>query len=135
MLNRVILVGRLTRDPDLKYTGTGNPVCSFTLAVDRPFKNAQGQTEADFIRIKVWRKLAEVVAEHTAKGLRVAVDGRLEIRNYEDKEGQKKSATEVIADNVRFIDWKSEQGGEQTQQTPGDTFNNDYPPDDDQFPF
>jgi single-strand DNA-binding protein len=133
VLNRVVLIGRLTRDPELKYTSTGNAVCSFTLAVERDFKGQDGQKQTDFIRVKVWRKLAEVVAQHSGKGRLVAVEGRIEVRNYEAQDGSKRTSTEVIADNIRFLDWPKEQGGgEQLAQDVQDVFggvdeNNDFP--------
>ena len=104
MLNTVILIGRLTRDPDLRYTPSGTAVCSFSLAVDRPFTNQQGQREADFIDIVVWRQEAERVAQHLRKGRLTAVQGRLQIRSYETQEGQRRKAAEVVADRVRFLD-------------------------------
>lgn len=110
MLNRIILIGRLTRDPELRYPAKGNAVVSFTLAVDRPFSNQQGQKETDFIRIVAWRKLAETCAQNLGKGRLVAVDGRLQIRDYEDKSGAKRQISEVVAENVRFLDWSKEQG-------------------------
>ncbi|HBI56362.1 MAG: single-stranded DNA-binding protein [Eubacteriales bacterium] len=108
MLNRVILIGRLTRDPELKYIPSGTPVASFTLAVDRPFLNKEGEREADFIPIVVWRKQAENCANYLGKGSLVAVDGRMQVRTYE-QDGQRRYITEVIADSVRFLDRKGEQ--------------------------
>lgn len=104
MLNRVILIGRLTRDPELRYTPQGVPVASFALAVDRPFSNQQGEREADFIDCIAWRKLAETVGNHLTKGRLVAVEGRLQIRSYETQDGSKRRVAEVIADSVRFLD-------------------------------
>ncbi len=104
MLNRIILIGRLTRDPELRYTPQGVPVASFTLAVDRPFSNQQGQREADFVDCVAWRKLGETVGNHLAKGRLVALEGRLQIRSYEAQDGTKRRVAEVIADNVRFLD-------------------------------
>jgi len=110
MLNRIILIGRLVREPELRYTPNGIAVSRFTLAVDRPFTNDQGENEADFIDIICWRKLAETVAEHLDKGRLVAVEGRLQIRRYEDKEGKKRRASEVVASQVKFLDYpKKEQ--------------------------
>lgn len=117
MLNRVILIGRLTRDPELRYTASGVAITSFTLAVDRNFVNQQGEREADFIRIVVWRKLAETCANHLGKGRLVAVEGRLQTRTYE-AEGQKRTATEVVADDVRFLDWPKDING-QKKTPPG----------------
>jgi len=105
MLNRAILIGRLTQDPELRYTGSGVAVANFTLAVDRPFTNQQGERETDFIRIVVWRKLAEVCANNLEKGRLVAVEGRIQVRAYENQDGQRRQAVEVVADNVRFLDW------------------------------
>jgi single-strand DNA-binding protein len=105
MLNQVVLIGRLTRDPELRYTpGNGVPVASFTLAVDRPFTNQQGEREADFINIVTWRKLAENCANYLQKGSLAAVTGRLQIRSYEDNQGVRRKVAEVVADNVRFLD-------------------------------
>jgi single-strand DNA-binding protein len=107
VLNRIILIGRLTRDPELRYVPSGQPVASFTLAVDRPFTNQQGERQTDFIDIVAWRRLAEQVTQHLAKGRLVAVEGRLQIRSYETQDGQKRKAAEVVADAVRFLDRKA----------------------------
>ncbi|MDI3316837.1 MAG: single-stranded DNA-binding protein [Bacillota bacterium] len=104
MLNVVVLIGRLVRDPELRYTPTGVAVCNFTLAVDRSFTNQQGERETDFIDVVTWRHLAETVANHLSKGRLVAVHGRLQIRNYETQDGQKRRVAEVVADTVRFLD-------------------------------
>jgi len=103
-LNRVILIGRLTRDPELRLLPSGVPVATFTLAVDRPFANQQGEREADFIDVVVWRKQAESVSNHLSKGCLVAVEGRLQVRRYETQEGQRRRVVEVVADAVRFLD-------------------------------
>lgn len=105
MLNRIILIGRLVRDPELRYTPNGVATCGFALAVDRPFVNQKGERETDFVDIVIWRKLAETCAAHLGKGRLVAVEGRLQIRSYETGEGQKRKVAEVVADNVRFLDW------------------------------
>jgi len=102
-LNRVILIGNLTRDPELRYTPDGTPVASFTIAVNRSFTTRQGEREADFIPVVVWRKRAETCSEYLAKGSQVAVDGRLQIRNYEDKDGIKRRVAEVVAWRVEFL--------------------------------
>lgn len=104
VLNRVILIGRLTRDPELRYTPAGVAVASFKLAVDRPYLNQQKQRETDFIPIVVWRQQAETCAQHLNKGRLVAVEGRLQVRTFETQEGQRRWVTEVIADRVRFLD-------------------------------
>ena len=104
MLNRIQLIGRLTRDPELRYTGGGHPMAQFTLAVDRDFKNAAGDREADFIHCVAWRKLAEQVGQYCARGRLVAVEGRLQTRAYETQEGSRRRVTEVIGDRVWFLD-------------------------------
>ncbi|MDH7577357.1 MAG: single-stranded DNA-binding protein [Bacillota bacterium] len=103
-LNRVILIGRLTREPELRFTASGTAVANFTLAVDRPFLNSQGARETDFIRIVVWGKQAETCANYLGKGRLVAVEGRLQVRTYQTPEGQNRTATEVIGETVRFLD-------------------------------
>ena len=100
MLNRVILIGRLTRDPELKYTTNGTAVATFSLAVGRKYN----RDETDFIDIVAWRQLAELCANYLGKGRLAAVEGRLQVRTYEGKDGQKRKATEVVADEVRFLD-------------------------------
>lgn len=104
MLNSVVLIGRLTKDPQLRYTPAGVAVCSFSLAVDRPFANQQGERDTDFIDVVVWRRDAENVAQHLTKGRLAAVQGRLQIRSYETQDGQRRKAAEVVADHVRFLD-------------------------------
>lgn len=99
MLNRVILIGRLTQDPELRYTQNGTAVASFTLAVNRKFQ----RDEADFIPIVVWNKPAENCANYLGKGSAVAIEGRLQVRSYEAQDGQKRRVTEVVADDVRFL--------------------------------
>lgn len=110
MINRIVLIGRLVADPQLRYTQTGVAVTSFRIAVDRPYSNQQGERETDFIDIVTWRKLAEVVANNLAKGRLVGVDGRLQVREYE-YEGQKRRQAEVVADQVQFLDWPSDGPG------------------------
>ena len=112
MLNRIVLIGRLTKDPELRHTQSGKAVCAFTLAVDRPYLANNGNREADFINIVVWNKLGENCAQYLGKGKLAAVDGRLQIRSYDGQDGQRRYVTEVIADNVRFL---SPKGGQQSQ--------------------
>jgi single-strand DNA-binding protein len=104
MINRVVLVGRLTKDPELRYTANGIAVASFTLAVNRPFSNAQGQKEADFINIVVWRKQAENVANYLKKGSLAGVDGRIQTRSFDNNEGRRIFMTEVVGDSVQFLE-------------------------------
>lgn len=113
MLNRMILIGRLTRDPELRYTTTGVATTQFTLAVERTFKN--GDQDADFITVVTWRQTAEACANYLRKGLLTAVEGRLQVRNYENNEGKRVYVTEVIADNVRFLEYNRE-GGQQLER-------------------
>lgn len=121
MINRTVLLGRLTRDPELRYTQTGIATCSFTLAVDRPFRNKQGEKETDFINIVVWRQLAELCANHLKKGQQSAVEGRISTRSYENKQGQKVYVTEVVADNVQFLGGKKEETNNDPFQDDGQT--------------
>jgi len=111
LLNKVILIGRLTRDPELRYTPSGVAVASFTLAVERDFKNQAGEREVDFIPVVVWNRLAEIVSENLQKGRLLAVEGRLQVRSYETQEGQKRRASEVVAEKVQFLDWPKEKQG------------------------
>lgn len=111
MLNRVILIGRLTRDPELRYTPAGVAVTQFTIAVDRPFTSQGGEREADFIPVVTWRQLAETCANYLRKGRLTAVEGRIQVRNYENNEGKRVYVTEVIADNVRFLESPNREGG------------------------
>ncbi len=103
-MNRVILIGRLTRDPELRYTPSGVAVTQFTLAVDRPFTNQQGEREADFLNIVTWRQLAETCANYLRKGRLTAVEGRIQVRSYDNNEGRRVYVTEIVADNVRFLE-------------------------------
>jgi single-strand DNA-binding protein len=103
-LNRIILIGRLVKDPELRYTPNGVAVATFTLAVDRPFTTNQGEKETDFINIVAWRQLGETCANYLRKGKLTAIEGRLQIRNYENNEGRRVYLTEVVADNVRFLE-------------------------------
>ena len=106
-MNKVFLIGRLTRDPELRYTGNNTAVASFSIAVNRSFTNQQGEREADFFNITVWRKQAENVKNYLSQGSQVAIDGRLQTRSYEDNNGQKRYVTEVVADNVEFLGSKN----------------------------
>lgn len=111
MLNRIILMGRLTRDPELRHTQSGTPVASFSLAVDRDFKDKQtGEKETDFIDIVAWRNTAEFVSKYFSKGRMAVVEGRLQIRPWTDKDGNKRRSAEVIADNTYFADSKKDTG-------------------------
>lgn len=118
-MNKVILIGRLTRDPELRYTQSGSAVCNFTLAVDRPFSGQGGEREADFIDIVVWNKPAENVAKYMTKGRQVAVEGRLQIRSYEGNDGQRRWRTEVVANQVEFL---GSAGGSAPQSDFGEPF-------------
>lgn len=114
MLNRIVLIGRLTRDPELRYTSNGTPVCNFTLAVERNYTNRQGERDVDFINIVTWRGLAENCARHLGKGRLVGVDGSLHIRKSENN-NRTYINPEVTADNVRFLDFGNNQGQNQRQ--------------------
>ena len=109
MLNKIILMGRLTRDPELRRTESGTAVCSFSIAVDRDFKSKNGEKETDFIDIVSWRATAEFVSKYFTKGRMAVVEGRLQIRDWTDKEGGKRRSAEVIADILLIRRWKRSQ--------------------------
>ena len=110
-MNKAFLVGRLTKDPELRTTGSGISTTSFTVAVTRTFANQNGEREADFINVVVWRKQAENVCKYTNKGSLVGVDGRIQTRSYDHTDGTKRYVTEVIADNVTFLGSKGSGSG------------------------
>ena len=117
MLNKIILMGRLTRDPELRRTGSGTAVTSFSLAVDRDFKSQSGEKETDFIDIVAWRNTAEFVSRYFTKGRMAVVEGRLQMRDWTDKDGNKRTSAEVVADHIYFGD--SQRSGD-TSNTSGD---------------
>lgn len=107
-MNKIILIGRLTRDAELKELSIGSNVANFTLAVDRKFKNKAGEREADFVNCQAWGKAGELIAKYTQKGSRLGVVGRLQIRTYDDKDGNRKWITEVVVDEFEFLDSKKD---------------------------
>ena len=111
-MNTVQLIGRLTKDPELKYTQSGVATTSFTLAVNRNFTNQQGEREADFIMCTAWRKTAELVCQYLKKGSMVGVNGRIQTRNYENQQGQRVYVTEVIIGELTFVESKNKQGNQ-----------------------
>lgn len=117
MINNVVLVGRLTKDPDLRYTSSGSAVATFTLAVNRNFTNANGNREADFINCVIWRKPAETMANYARKGTLLGVTGRIQTRNYENQQGQRVYVTEVVCENFQLLESRS--ASEQRQTTEG----------------
>ena len=123
-MNKVILIGRLTADPNLRYTQNGTPVATFTLAVDKPFVGEDGKRGADFIDIVAWRKLAEIVANNLEKGRLVAVEGRLQIRSYDDQNGVRRKAAEIVADQVKFLDYRRQ---DESQSEPTEPEFDDIP--------
>lgn len=106
-MNNCSFVGRLTKDVELRYTPTGIPTCTFTIAVDREFKNASGEVDTDFVQIVVWRKLAELVAKYLSKGKMASITGRLQTRKYDAKDGVTRYISEIVADSVRFLSPKN----------------------------
>lgn len=110
-MNKVILIGNLTKDPELRYTPNGVAVTTFTLAINRPRTNQAGEREADFINIVAWQKLADLCATYLRKGRQAAVEGRIQTRSYDNKEGKKVYVTEVVAENVQFLGGKGGEGG------------------------
>lgn len=143
MINRVILVGRLTKNPEYRQTPNGVSVATFTLAVNRPFTNSQGEREADFINVVVFRRQAENVNNYLSKGSLAGVDGRIQSRNYENNEGRRVFVTEVVADSVQFLDSKgsNQQNSQSQQQGQAPAGNNPFANDnnanidDDDLPF
>lgn len=133
-MNKVILMGRLTKDPEVKYTQTGKVVTQLTLAVDRPFKSADGNKEVDFVPVVVWGKAAELVGNSCQKGHRLLVDGRLQIRSYEAKDGSKRWVSEIIANGVEFVERKSDKGGTSGDKSEFEQFGHAVPFDED-IPF
>ena len=123
----------MTKDPEVKYTQSGTAVCTFTLAVDRKFaKKDSGQPTADFIPIVAWRKLAEIIGNNLAKGRRISVEGRIQVRSYDAQDGSKRYATEIVADEVEFLDSKAQTGAQSATGGNG-SFGSTVP--DDEIPF
>ena len=116
MLNKVVLMGRLTKDPALRRTGSGTAVTSFSLACDRDFKSQSGEKETDFIEVVAWKNTAEFVSKYFSKGRMAVVDGRLQIRDWTDKAGNKRTTAEVVADNVYFADSKRSESNDNQKE-------------------
>lgn len=110
-MNKALLIGRLTRDPELRSTSTGRNVCQFSIAINRNFTNANGEREADFINCVVWDKQAENLVKYQKRGNQIAVDGRIQTRNYEDKDGKRVYVTEILANSISFLDSKGTNAG------------------------
>lgn len=117
-MNRVLLIGRLTAKPELRYTNSNLPFTRFSIAVNRNFTNAQGQRDADFINIVVWRKQAENICNYLDKGSRVSVEGRIQTSSYDDKDGNKRYTVEVLADSVEFLDTRAQSQARQEMNEP-----------------
>ena len=116
MLNKIIIMGRLTRDPELRRTGSGTAVTSFSLACDRDFKSQSGEKETDFIEVVAWKNTAEFVSKYFSKGRMAVVEGRLQTRDWTDREGGKRVATEIVADNVYFADSKRSESNDNQKE-------------------
>lgn len=117
MLNHIVLMGRLTRDPELRYTGSNVPVASFSIAVDRDFgRGENGEKQTDFINVSAWRQTGEFVSKYFTKGSMIVVSGRLQIRDYTDRDGNRRTAAEVVADNVYFGESKRRDDGAPRQE-------------------
>ena len=125
MINNVVLVGRLTRDPELKFTNNGSAVATFNLAVNRNFTNQSGEREADFVNCVIWRKPAETLANYAKKGTLLGVVGRIQTRNYENQQGQRVYVTEVVCDNFQLLE--SRNVSEQKQNTGNFNKSNNMP--------
>ena len=143
-MNKIILIGRLTADPALKYTPSGTAVVTFTLAVNRRFANQSGEREADFINCQAWQKTAEFVANYFKKGQQMALEGRLQVRSYDGNDGQKRWVTEVVAEQIEFVGSKNGSNSNSTGSTTGGSgagssselgWGQDVPFDDNDLPF
>ncbi len=121
MINRVVLVGRLTRDPELRKTQNGTSVCSFTMAVNRRMQT-QGQPDADFISCVAWNKLADLMTQYLHKGSLIGLEGRIQTRNYDNQQGQRVYVTEVVADNIQFLEPKNAQSSNYSQPVEAQSF-------------
>ncbi|MEI5991409.1 hypothetical protein A5881_002944 [Enterococcus termitis] len=119
MINNVVLVGRLTKDPDLRYTSSGSAVATFSLAVNRNFTNADGNREADFIQCVIWRKPAETMANYAKKGTLLGVTGRIQTRNYENQQGGRTYVTEVVCENFQLLESRKSDDNPQQQTDTG----------------
>ena len=126
MLNKIFIMGRLTRDPELRRTQSGTAVTSFSLAVDRDFKSQSGEKETDFIDVVAWRNTAEFVSKYFTKGRMAVVEGRLQIRDWKDKEGNNRRSAEVVADNVYFGDSNKDSGNRSGGGSYGGSYDNSY---------
>lgn len=138
MINNVVLVGRIVRDPELRYTSQNTAVATFTLAVNRRFKNAQGEREADFINCVIWRQPAENLANWAKKGTLVGITGSIQVRNYENKEGQRVYVTEVLAENFQMLESnsnKTEKGKTKSNQDKDPFAGSPMEVSDDDLPF
>ena len=138
-MNRVNLIGRLTKDPELRFTpGTGMAVSTFTIAIDRRKANKDGKKEADFIPIVVWGKQGESVANYMSKGRLIGISGRIQTRNYEGKDGIRRYVTEIVADEVQFLDYKNNSSNNVTNDNNSTSYDSgwtDQVDDDDEIPF
>lgn len=134
MLNKIFVMGRLTHDPELRRTGSGTPVCSFSIACDRDFKSQSGEKETDFFDVVAWRATEEFVSKYFTKGRMAVVEGRLQIREWQDKEGNKRRSAEINADNVYFGDSRPAQAEGASGTGEADAFK-DFPPLDDFSPI
>lgn len=131
MLNKIVIMGRLTHDPELRYTQSQTPVASFSLACERDRKNQNGEKETDFIDCSAWRHTAEFISKHMTKGMLIAVEGRLQIRSFTDKNGNKRTAPEIVVDNAYFAESKRKSDPDERAPFPGDA---DAPPEVDNTP-
>ncbi|MFW7187934.1 single-stranded DNA-binding protein [Lysinibacillus sp. BNK-21] len=116
MINRVVLVGRLTKDPELRYTPNGIASCRFTVAINRTFANQNGERDADFINCQAWRKAAENLANYQRKGALIGLEGRIQTHSYEDQNGQRVYTTTVVADSIQFLESRNQASGQQQPQ-------------------
>ena len=135
MINRVVLVGRTTKDPELRYTNSNIAVTTFTIACNRSFKNEAGGYDADFINCLIWRKQAENVAKYVSKGALIGVEGRIQTRTYDDTNGNRKYITEIVCDSVKFLDTKKQKEQYNQEQVKEEVSEKVEIMDADEFPF
>ena len=134
-MNKTVLIGRLTKDPELKYTpGAGTAVLTITLAVDRRF-NKEGKKEADFIPVVIWGKQAESTAQYVSKGKLIGISGRIQTRNYDHKDGYKVYVTEVVAEEVQFLEWANDKNSSSANNSTQSDYEDMTPIDDEDLPF
>lgn len=136
MLNRIVLIGRITHSLELKYTQAGAAVCNFDIAAERPYKDAQGEKITDFFHIQAWKNLAELICKYSGKGKMIGIDGALHQRKYQTKDGENRTTYEILAANVQFIEFKDNGNGKEETKKPDNAASQEPPAEtDNELPF